>query len=103
MIIQPLIENAIWHGIQPSDRDGKIRLSFLLDREMIYVEITDNGVGFDSNMMNRRNQPHGINLIKERIALLNEIRKIDSNVDFSSTEEGTVASFFYPNQLKLVR
>lgn len=99
MIIQPLIENAIWHGIQPSDREGKIKLSFFLDKNMIYVEIEDNGVGFDSSVMKSSKKPHGVSLIKERIRLLNEIKKIDANLEFSSNDEGTVVSFFYPINL----
>ena len=50
MIIQPLLENAIWHGIQPSDKEGKLLLKIYSHPEEIEIIVEDNGVGFDKNL-----------------------------------------------------
>jgi len=45
MLIQPVIENAIFHGIVPTAEDGDIRLRALEDGDRVVIEITDNGSG----------------------------------------------------------
>jgi two-component system sensor histidine kinase YesM len=50
MLLQPLVENAILHGLFPSDReDGQITIrAYESDNQMI-LEVEDNGVGMDEN------------------------------------------------------
>ena len=46
MIIQPYVENAIWHGLANKENDiGKITLKFSLENECIKCVIEDNGIG----------------------------------------------------------
>ena len=46
LLMQPFVENAIWHGLHPkSDGQGMIRISLHLDKEILHCEIMDNGVG----------------------------------------------------------
>ena len=47
LIIQPLVENAIKHGLNPKPAGGTVKLSTRADEENIYVCISDDGVGFD--------------------------------------------------------
>jgi two-component system, LytTR family, sensor kinase len=46
LILQPLVENAIRHGIGPRRGPGLIRISTWRDRDDVWMEIRDNGVGF---------------------------------------------------------
>ncbi|MEN8907291.1 MAG: histidine kinase [Clostridiales bacterium] len=48
MILQPLVENAIYHGIKPKG-SGKIKISINLKNNNIYVIVEDDGVGMDEN------------------------------------------------------
>ncbi len=72
MILQPFIENAIWHGL-PSKKGKKwIRLSFASDEDCLHISIEDNGIGRKrANELKQqkvhRNKSVGINLIKERL------------------------------------
>lgn len=43
--LQPLIENAIYHGIKPSGAAGRLRISGKKQDGLIRFEVTDNGVG----------------------------------------------------------
>lgn len=46
MILQPIVENAVNHGIRDIDREGKIKLSVIRDSEgRTVIKIKDNGVG----------------------------------------------------------
>jgi len=74
MVLQPLLENALLHGIMPSPGTGKIAIDMKgLERNLL-ITITDNGVGIaNSNALKEtdsRHKSHGIELIKKRIAAL---------------------------------
>jgi len=43
--LQPLVENAIRHGIAPRRSPGLIRLSVWRDPDDLWIEVRDNGVG----------------------------------------------------------
>lgn len=45
MLLQPLVENAIIHGIEPTKRDGVITIRTWLDRDLLFCQVEDNGVG----------------------------------------------------------
>jgi len=46
-VLQPVVENAINHGIRPLERPGKININIYQKYEFILLEIKDDGVGFD--------------------------------------------------------
>jgi signal transduction histidine kinase len=58
LILQPLVENAVKHGISNSKRGGEVRISARIDREQnLILEVADTGAGF-----NEANLIHGIGL-----------------------------------------
>jgi tetratricopeptide (TPR) repeat protein len=80
MLIQPFIENAIWHGIMPKDTGGTIDIDITCVYNVLQIKITDNGIGI-SNSINNKSSGHisrGLELIQERVNLLNKLsdRKI---------------------------
>lgn len=48
MILQPLVENAILHGIEPGKREGVITIRAYVDRDLLLCEVEDDGVGIAS-------------------------------------------------------
>jgi sensor histidine kinase YesM len=52
MILQPLVENAIIHGIKPLKGDGVITIKAWMDRDLLFCEVTDNGVGMPAHLLN---------------------------------------------------
>lgn len=68
-ILQPLIENSVWHGIMNSERDGEILVSFTKNGDTIFCEIKDNGIGYFTsiNTKKTKHQSRGLTLIKERL------------------------------------
>ncbi len=53
LILQPLVENAIYHGIKQMQTPGEIRIKAYKDGENLVVEISDNGVGMDPEVLER--------------------------------------------------
>lgn len=48
LILQPIIENAVYHGIKPKRLGGTIRIKGALNGANIEMEISDDGVGMDN-------------------------------------------------------
>ncbi len=82
MIIQPFVENAVWHGIMNSNKKGFVKISFRFEdvkiETMIYrcliIKITDNGIGIKKSGSNKK-EGHiskGIKMIEERLQLLSQ-------------------------------
>ena len=46
LVLQPLVENAIYHGIKEMDRPGMIRVTSEIREEQVVLTIYDNGRGF---------------------------------------------------------
>ena len=76
LLLQPLIENAIWHGLLPSKSDKKLLLIKIIpDSNNLQIVIEDNGVGRNKTPKKSRKIPHksmGMQIIKERIELFNQ-------------------------------
>ncbi len=86
LLLQPLVENAVKHGVSSLLEKGMIKLSLAKKGADMLVTISDNGKGF----IDKENSGYGIQLTKERINLLNEIN-IDQPVSMKieSNEKGT--------------
>ena len=66
IILQPIVENSIYHGIKPMAGDGRITVSARRQGEDLLVTVADNGAGFDPDVT-----PYGVGLknVDKRIKL----------------------------------
>ena len=90
MIIQPNLENAVWHGLRYRNTIGFLYLSFSIIEKHLFVEIEDNGIGIEqSKKLKTKHQSmhksRGLKNIHERISLLNKIYK--SDIKFEVTDK----------------
>ena len=79
LLLQPYVENAIWHGIMPKKEGGQISIDFNLIKNETYllIKIQDNGIGRQkSGELNLQNSfkhiSHGTRITGKRIDLINE-------------------------------
>jgi len=76
MILQPYLENAIWHGIMPNYGKGKIELAFkkISDGEIL-ITIQDNGIGYSVSKKKETGdrKRYGMTLTEERLELLKKL------------------------------
>jgi len=82
MIIQPLVENALFHGISPAEHYGHIQLIIRNQNEKIIIQVTDDGVGMEKTVLqnlftldqnikaSNQTRSIGIKNIKERLQYL---------------------------------
>jgi sensor histidine kinase YesM len=96
MIIQPFVENAIWHGLLHQEKPGQ--LTILLQEKSGYLEISidDNGVGRDAAQLLKsksllKDKSHGMEVTIKRIENFNAGFSIGKAVEIidKKDEEGT--------------
>ncbi len=79
MLLQPYVENAVWHGLRYKEVKGMLKIHFgQIDKNTAIVTVTDDGVGRTrSRALKTENQKKqkskGMGNIKKRIAILNEM------------------------------
>jgi sensor histidine kinase YesM len=74
-ILQPYVENAIWHGILPKEGNGTILIHVDQVGEQMLISITDDGIGIQASekQKSKHNKiSRGTKIIYERLALLNK-------------------------------
>ena len=85
LLLQPLVENAIIHGIEPSGQNCHLNLSvFRLSSSRIMITIEDDGIGFDQEMATRH---MGLSNVSKRLTLIDSRNCMEIE---SSPGEGTI-------------
>ncbi|MAB49427.1 MAG: sensor histidine kinase [Flavobacteriaceae bacterium] len=96
MLLQPYIENAVWHGLRYKKEKGHLNISIKpKSKDEITITISDDGIGRTrSKQMKTENQKKqnskGMNNIKKRVAILNEMYKdkVDVTIeDYQQSED----------------
>ncbi len=96
MLLQPYIENAVWHGLRYKKEKGHLNISIKpKSKDEITITILDDGIGrARSKQMKTENQKKqnskGMNNIKKRVAILNEMYKdkVDVTIeDYQQSED----------------
>ncbi|MCT8137055.1 histidine kinase [Anaerobacillus sp. CMMVII] len=94
--LQPLVENAIYHGISQLDGEGMIIIrAFLPLNHRLTVQVIDNGIGIQKSKNESVHKNHGIALanLKERLELM---FKDDASVQLIPLEQGIKAEIQCP-------
>jgi len=68
MLLQPLVENAVRHGIEPKLGGGRLELTARLRQEQLLLEVRDNGVGLHGG--SGTNSGTGLDNVRTRLAAL---------------------------------
>jgi tetratricopeptide (TPR) repeat protein len=76
LILQPFVENAIWHGLMNKESQGYLSVYVSRENTILRCEITDNGVGRKKAMELKSKSAEsrkslGLKITKERLDLLN--------------------------------
>jgi ligand-binding sensor domain-containing protein len=77
MLLQPFLENSIWHGILPKEEPGEILIRITRSGGSIEFTITDNGIGIETSLRNKQASgshiSQGMSITSSRIELLNKM------------------------------
>jgi hypothetical protein len=93
MILQPFLENAVWHGIMPKEGIGMIKVFVKREGESLRIIIEDDGIGIVPNRkVSGANQSLGMKLISERMALLERLSGQTFRIAVTQLQTGSEAA-----------
>lgn len=96
MLVQPYLENAVWHGLRYKDAMGKLSVVFKSEHQQLICIIEDNGIGRKQSLElktkhQKMNTSTGMKNTAERIHILNKLYKIGLKISIVDLEENQVA------------
>jgi LytS/YehU family sensor histidine kinase len=94
MLIQPYVENAIWHGIMNKEdkQPGTVQVVVTLEGNIIYCRITDNGIGRKKALELRKTGTEmkaslGENITSTRLSMISQLTKKEMKVVYDDMED----------------
>jgi len=112
LLIQPIIENAIWHGLlHKLENNRLLEICFTSDSDYLHIEVKDNGVGRGSSKPRpkfiKKQKSSGIELTKQRLDLLSQSTGLNTKFEikdlYNEAREacGTQVIISIPNKLSI--
>jgi tetratricopeptide (TPR) repeat protein len=111
MLIQPYVENAIWHGLMNlgKNRRGELKLDLAMQDTMLKITVADNGIGRQRAAEFRKMDNHqsmGMQLTEQRLLMINKIESLEKArvtitdlCDQEGRPTGTRVEIFIPVQV----
>ncbi len=109
MLMQPYLENAILHGLNPKETKGHLKIDIFTKDNYIVCRITDDGIGLVKSGEIKRTRPGqqhkslGMKITSERVRILNDINKSNLSVSVTDLKDangdscGTMVELFIPH------
>lgn len=89
LLIQPLIENALLHGLAPQGNKGEISLTIARHNQQLIISVKDNGIGLDTSK--EPNNGVAVNNIRSRLALY----KSQAKLTLTNNKSGGCSAVIY--------
>lgn len=92
LLIQPYIENAIWHGLLHKEEKGHLKLLLYVQDPYLFVIVEDNGVGRRKAQEQKsksatKDKSMGMQITAERVDLLNQLKQQQATVEIIDMED----------------
>jgi LytS/YehU family sensor histidine kinase len=91
LLIQPYVENAIWHGLMHlKDRAGELLLCIEKEGQLLKCTIEDNGIGRKRSAEYKKGKDHqstGLSLNKERVEIINTLHNSSAGLQFIDKQD----------------
>lgn len=105
MLVQPFLENAIWHGLRYRTTKGFLKLSFEKQNQYLKITIEDNGIGIEESKKlktehQKNREGRGMKNTLERITLLNDLYQ--QEIQCKITDKKDMQGVFVEIRYKLV-
>ena len=98
MLLQPYVENAILHGLTPSQHPGMLKINFFTENNFIHAVIEDNGIGRKRSReinkdSHRSHASMGMKITQDRLKLMGNIQETTytARIIDLTNEEGMAA------------
>lgn len=90
LLIQPFVENSIWHGLANHGSGGKIDIQLCMENERLFCSIEDNGADKKPNTdRGFKTKSMGLELISRRLDLYENLHKERYTFSIESLSQGT--------------
>ncbi len=101
LIVQPFVENSIWHGLSGKANSGRISIRIVREDGMIYYSVEDNGIGRKEAgkyaPAGRRSM--GLRITRDRIDIINQAKGTKAGIEIFDLTEGTRVELKLPLEL----
>lgn len=92
MLLQPFVENAIWHGLMQKEGEGTITVEIKKqDEEFLNISITDDGIGREKaaelKSKSATHKSHGLKVTSQRIEMMNKINSTGAKVNIVDVKD----------------
>jgi sensor histidine kinase YesM len=102
MMMQPFVENSIWHGFDGEKSGGVILIRIYRKNEYLACEVEDNGMGRKNSLKEKDNVfpdkkiSLATSITNERITILNNTNRIQSSLEITDLEQGVKILLLFP-------
>ena len=107
LLLQPYVENAIWHGLMHKDTEGNIDILIEKENDQLLFKIIDDGIGREKALLYKskydsNKKSLGMSITKDRVGLLNKLYQIKATskivdlYDEHDNSKGTMVEISIP-------
>ncbi len=100
LLLQPFIENSIWHGIAKKETKGNIDIEIKLEDKMLVCRVDDDGVGRKKVVGHHlEKESMGIKITKNRLDVISQLNKMKGSIDIFDKKQGLRVELKLPLKL----
>ena len=110
LVLQPIIENAIYHGLKYKESKGLLQVKGFMEDGNAVLQVIDNGVGMDEETLSHIYDKHKVNYHSNGVGVYNVQKRLklyygeDYGITYESAPgEGTTATITIPGRQEAVR
>lgn len=103
ILIQPLVENALYHGLKPKGEKGLISITAYEYEELVFIEVTDNGVGIPAEKLKEIRRNLEMQIVSKHYGIYNILERLRlkygeaAGLSIESVQNtGTTVTIYYP-------
>jgi len=101
LMLQPFIENSIWHGIAKKTSKGHIEIEIKKEGDMIVCIVDDDGVGRKKTIdVKKETYSMGVKITKNRLDIINQLRKVKGSLAMFDKGQGLRVELRLPLELQ---
>lgn len=101
LILQPFIENSIWHGLAKKPNSGHINITMRKANDLIHCIVEDNGVGRSKSIpIQKGKSSMGVKITRNRLDIINTLEQTKGEINFLDVAEGFRVEMMIPYELQ---
>jgi len=93
LLLQPFLENSVWHGILHQEKKGIIQITIIHKNELTLIQIIDNGRGREASIKSKsptsEKKSYGLNISQNRLRLINIVHNTKASAEIFDLKDKT--------------